>query len=195
MLSARKKKKNKINLLPQEEFDSTVLGRVLAWMLSGFRIIVIAVEVIVMIAFLSRFWFDAKNSDLSDEIKQKEAQILASSSFEKDFRNTQKKLKIFSDATSNEGKISTYLNAIPKAMPNDVFLVSSSIDKDGATINGLALSEQSVAQFMVNLESLEVFDHVELVSVDTNPGNQSLIAFSLTLTSGARDSSALSLNN
>jgi Tfp pilus assembly protein PilN len=146
-----------------------------------------------MLAFLSRFWLDAKNSDLSDEVKQKEAQILASASFEESFRNTQKKLTIFSDATATQGVISTYLGAIPRAMPSDIFLVSSSINPGGATITGLALSEQSIAQFMVNLEALEVFNTVELTRVDTNSDNQSLIAFTISLTSGGGNN-ALSLS-
>ena len=62
------KKEPEINLLPQEEFEGSVIGRILKWGLSTFRIIVIIVEMVVMAAFLSRFWLDAKNSDLNEDI-------------------------------------------------------------------------------------------------------------------------------
>ena len=92
--------KNKsINLLPQEEFDTSLLGRTLKWAMGSFRIIVILTEMVVMAAFLSRFWLDAQNSDLNDSIKTATAQIQAQSSFEKEFRGIQQKLTIFKQIT------------------------------------------------------------------------------------------------
>ena len=70
--------KNKsINLLPQEEFDASIFGRTLKWAMGTFRIIVIITEMVVMGAFLSRFWLDAQNSDLDNSIKIASAQISA----------------------------------------------------------------------------------------------------------------------
>jgi hypothetical protein len=41
--------KNKaINLLPQEEFDISIIGRTLKWAMGTFRIIVIVTEIVVM---------------------------------------------------------------------------------------------------------------------------------------------------
>ena len=68
-------KKKNINLLPKEEFDASVVGRLLRWAMGTFRIIVIITEMIVMAAFLSRFWLDAQNSDLNDEIRFASSQI------------------------------------------------------------------------------------------------------------------------
>ena len=67
---AARKKSSRINLLPQEEFAASTLGRILAWILSTFRILVIMTELIVILAFLSRFWLDARTTDLNEEIKQ-----------------------------------------------------------------------------------------------------------------------------
>jgi len=82
--------KNKsINLLPQEEFEASTIGRVLKWATGTFRIIVIITEMVVMAAFLSRFWLDAQNSDLTDSIKIRSAQISAQGDLEKRFREIQ----------------------------------------------------------------------------------------------------------
>ena len=78
-----------INLLPQEEFANSTIGRVFTWAMSTFRIIVIGMEMVVMVAFLSRFWLDAINVDLNDIIKQRSAVIAAQSYFEKAFRDLQ----------------------------------------------------------------------------------------------------------
>jgi len=54
------KKEKPINLLPKDSFAETTLGRVITWFLGTFRIMVIAVELVVVAAFLSRFWLDSK---------------------------------------------------------------------------------------------------------------------------------------
>ncbi|KKR69678.1 MAG: hypothetical protein UU12_C0039G0005 [Candidatus Woesebacteria bacterium GW2011_GWA2_40_7b] len=102
-----------INLLPQEEFDVSTLGRILKWAMGTFRIIVIVTEMIVMTAFLSRFWLDAQNSDLNDAIAIKTAQISAQSDFEKQFRILQHKLSIFKTLTdSPQASIAKLLNGM-----------------------------------------------------------------------------------
>ncbi len=61
---AARKNQQLINLLPQEEFAVSTLGRILAWLMSTFRYIVIAVEMVVMLAFLSRFWLEWNTHDV-----------------------------------------------------------------------------------------------------------------------------------
>ena len=100
MTSAQKK--SEINLLPQEEFASSTLGRVLTWLLSTFRIIVIATEIIVMAVFLSRFWLDAKANDLNELIRKNQAVLGTTVEFENEFRNIQKKLDTFSKTSGTK---------------------------------------------------------------------------------------------
>src|SRR3989344_9480970 len=108
-------KTRSINLLPQEEFDVSVVGRILKWAMGTFRIIVIVTEMVVMGAFLSRFWLDAQNSDLGDEMGVKSAQVEAQSDFEKKFRRLQTKLGIFK-SLSGAVQPSTEINSIASKM-------------------------------------------------------------------------------
>jgi hypothetical protein len=85
-----------INLLPQDDFQTTGIGRVLKWALSTFRVMVIVTELVVMSAFLSRFWLDSKNSDLNEAMGIKKAQVMAYKEVEKEFRSYQTKLSIAS---------------------------------------------------------------------------------------------------
>ena len=166
-MAARKDKKHQINLLPQEEFAGTTLGRTLKWAMGSFRIIVIVTEMVVMAAFLSRFWLDARNADLNDLIKQKVAVISASSEVENEFRDTQKKLKIFSSLAVKEGIVSNAINRITSLLPPDVFLISYSFNQESIQIKGASTSEVSIAQFIVNLENSDLFEKVSLSNVDT----------------------------
>lgn len=177
-MAAKKDKKHQINLLPQEEFEGSTLGRTLKWAMSTFRIIVIATEMVVMAAFLSRFWLDARNADLNDEIKQKSAIILASADFEKEFRGLQKKLGIFSNLASFEGVISNTMSEVTSRLPASVFLISYSYNKESVQIKGASTDEVAIAQFMVNLENSEAFEKISLTNVDTSQA-EGVLTFSL----------------
>jgi len=157
------------------------MGRVLTWLLTTFRIIVIVVEMIVMLAFLSRFWLDAKNADLNDEIKQKQAQIEASKNTETQFNQIQEKLKIFSALTAKEKPFTASMDKVTAYIPPDVFINSYDAAAEEIKIAGFSPSERSIAQFITNLESLENFEEVSLVSVDVGQKYEGLIGFILSV--------------
>jgi Tfp pilus assembly protein PilN len=169
--------KNKsINLLPQEEFDASILGRMLKWAMGSFRIIVILTEMVVMAAFLSRFWLDAKNSDLDASIKIASAQISTQSNFEKEFRGVQQKLSIFKQITADATE-SGKLDLVSSKIPGDLVLSSISIQNGVTQIKGTAGSEMGVAQFISNLKASPLIKRVELDSIGSLERNQSLLTF------------------
>lgn len=55
---------NIVNLLPADRFEFSPLGRFLVWALSTGRSVVVLTELVIIVAFLSRFWFDWKLADL-----------------------------------------------------------------------------------------------------------------------------------
>ena len=176
---AARKNKNQVNLLPQEEFEGSTFGRVLVWALSTFRIIVIITEMVVMVAFLSRFWLDARNVDLNDLIKQKQAVISSTSDFEKGFRATQKRLKAFAALSAEDRPISSFLATIVSYLPSDTSLASYSYSGGTIQIKGNAISEASIAQFIVNLEASGGFDAVDMINLDSSTQEASLLTFTL----------------
>ena len=60
-----------INLLGQEDLKHTPQGRILNWALTYGRDIMIGTEIVVLLAFISRFSLDRKLTDLKEEISQK----------------------------------------------------------------------------------------------------------------------------
>lgn len=170
-MPAKKKREAQINLLPQEEFASSTLGRILTWLLSTFRIIVIISEMVVMAAFLSRFWLDAQNTDLNDELKQKQAIIASYSSFEKDFRLAQKRLSIFSALTSSSTPPSYYLGALSSFLPDSIILKSFSYTKGEAQIRASGTSEASIIQYLTSLETSNIFKDVAISQISVDEGD------------------------
>lgn len=176
---AAQPKENSINLLPKDEFSSSNLGRILAWFLSTFRIMVILVELVVVLAFLSRFWLDSRNADLNDEIEQKQAQILASADFEEEFRSIQKRLKIFSQLTAKEKPFSSNLAMLTSYIPAEVFLSSATLAGSKIVLEGFSSAEQGIAQFIANLETVQDYEGVYLTSLDSDTENAGQLTFTL----------------
>ena len=179
-MAAQQKIKNEgINLLPKKGFYTTLAGRILTWILSTFRGIVIFTEIIVMIAFLSRFWLDAKNSDLSDEIDQKQAVIISTLDFEKEYIITQNKLKVFENVLAGEIHASNILKNITESVPNGISLTSLNFGNSLLTINGNSISEIEIQQFIVNLKSHPNFKKISIVNIALDPRTANLINFQL----------------
>ncbi len=177
--------KNKINLLPQEEFEATTLGRILKWALSTFRVMVISMEMVVMLAFLSRFWLDARSNDLNDLIKEKSAVISAQANFEKEVRDTQKRINIFANLTAKGTSASEVLGIINNYLPVSVYLTNFSQNESGIQIKGLSTSEIALAQFMSNLDSSDKFNEISLSNLDSSAKNQSSLTFTLKMKSNS----------
>jgi len=179
-MAARKKRKS-INLLPQEEFAASTKGRILAWLLSTFKTIVIITEMIIMGAFLSRFWLDAKSADLNEEIQQKQAVIAASKDFEDEFKNTQTKLSIISGLSKKEESSQEILAQITSRLPQNIYLNSFSYSESKVKIRGISPSELAIAQLITNLGEIENFEEITLSQLDTSEDQSSLLIFGVTI--------------
>ena len=156
-----KKKSPAINLLPQEEFDRSPLGRTLKWATSTFRTIVIITELVVMAAFLSRFWLDAKNADLNDLITQNRAIIDSHQNLEKEVRLTQQKIKVFSALTKETGS-APLVTKIANLLPEGTRLISVSKVEDSLQIKGVSSNEKEVVQYITNLSSDPSFKEIKV---------------------------------
>jgi Tfp pilus assembly protein PilN len=172
------KKDLKINLLPQKEFERSTLGRILRWAVSSFRIIVIITEMIVMAAFLSRFWLDANNSGLNDTISQKKSTIASFAETENKFRIFQKQIDVFTKISSLTQK-SDYLSLITSLTPPEVILNSISDNEASLQITGYSGSERNISQFLKNLSSNDKFTEVTLNKIDSSEDNSSVIVFTI----------------
>ena len=164
-----------INLLPQEEFAASTLGRVVTWLLSTFRVTVIITEVIVMAVFLSRFWLDVKANDLNEILRKNQAILETTTDFENMFRDLQKKLETFEKISKLQTNPSEYVDRISKNLPQEVYLTSFQITENSIQMKGISVSEIAISQFLVNLRS--VFSNTTLMGTNTNQQNASLIEF------------------
>jgi Tfp pilus assembly protein PilN len=171
-------KAKEINLL-KDRFSQSITGRLLNWLLKTFRIVVMVTEMIVMGAFISRFWLDARNSDLIDEIDQKRMLLEAQSKFENDFRDIQNRLSIIQKLSSSEKLKSQYIERITQNLTNDIVVTSVSFTAKEILVKGTSPSEKSISQFIVNLRAENTFANTQLTQLRAEGGEAGLLEFGI----------------
>ncbi|MBU1129800.1 hypothetical protein KKE45_00570, partial [Patescibacteria group bacterium] len=85
--------KKEISFLPKHQDNHSFIAKLVRWVTTVGRSVIIFTELIVIAAFVSRFWLDRKNSDLSESIRQQKAILESTAPFEKDFLILQNRLK------------------------------------------------------------------------------------------------------
>lgn len=179
MPAKKNTKVRQVNLVPQEDLSSSTSGKVLLWIVSTFRVILIITELFVIGAFISRFWLDAKNTDLSEEMKDKKNIITSLSTFEEDFKDVQNRLVVFDSYKENEGVINDNIRSFISYKPSGVSFESISADLDKVVVVANSVSEIELQQFLVNLKSEDMFENIKLSGV-TMEKYGSTIKFTIT---------------
>jgi len=157
--------RDKVNLLPKDEFEFSSTGKLIGWAVSVGRWIVVFTEFIVICAFLSRFYFDTQLANLFDDIKQKKAIVASAAAFEENFRQTQEKIKIIKKLLNNQQSPSALVGEISQMLPADVSLLQISIDEGEVTLSGLTLSEKGLRVFLNQLVKSPHFSQISLNNI------------------------------
>lgn len=171
---------NKINLLPPDEFEETPLGQFLKWALTIGRYIVIGTELIVILAFLSRFKLDRDLTNLNEDIKAKLVVVESFQDLEEKTRALQVQLQGIKQFTKEGLETDRLLSFIDQNMPLNMFLEDLTLNKEsGLQLEGVALSEVDLATFLNRLEESQLFERISLESISHGGEEGSEIEFGL----------------
>ncbi len=158
-----------INLYRHETIENTPVGRITSWAVTYGRYIMIGTEIVVLLAFISRFSLDRKLTDLREEVAQKQIILEANSVFEDNFKRLQKELKETQSLVQGQGRPDEMLATITQILPVDVHLDDYTMDNDTVTIGAVAASTQGFSQFLVNLQSTNRLAEIEVGEIRKNP--------------------------
>ena len=170
-----------INLLGQEDLAHSPQGRLVKWALTYGRYIMIGTEIVVLLAFISRFSLDRKLTDLKEEIGQKQEILEANTPFENDFRNTQDHLAKIKTLVSSQSEPVDMLKLLSSLMPPDVYLNSLEISNEKITADVIAGTTLGFSQFIGGLQASKNISRVELGDVKKDPLNGIAFKFTATL--------------
>jgi Tfp pilus assembly protein PilN len=170
-------KNKKVNLLIREGFEYTTLGKTLSWLLSAGRTIVIFTELVVIIAFLSRFWLDRSLTDLIEQNNTKKTQIQAAQAFETEFRSAQTRLATYQKLDTTRISASKLVKNVSSLLPSDVALTELTMSKGRLNVHGTSLSEGGLAGFIKAVEDSGKYKNVKLTDIALQTGGQRVISF------------------
>lgn len=154
--------KLKINLLPKKELEGRALEKFLKWSLTFGRYIIVGTEIIVLLAFFSRFKLDRELTDLHEQINQKETIVKFNQEFEKETRNIQKQLKEIKGLEQNYDSVIKLLGFFESNIPKEVTLEKLSLSEERISLSGVSLSTSSFIDFLARIRTSEKFTQVNL---------------------------------
>ena len=174
--------KKELSLLPDSENPNSFSARALMWLTTVGRWVIVVTELIVIIAFVSRFWLDRKNSDLSEVIRQRQAILASTHGFEEEFNSFQKRLVYVRNFYENQPEYNEKVDILVKSTPNDLTYKNISIKQDeknsDVTIDAslIAFNEKSIVDFIKNLKLNPKIDSASINKIEkkANENNYSI---------------------
>jgi len=151
-----------INLIGEEEMEHTPIGRIVTWAVTYGRYIMIGTEIVVLLAFISRFSLDRKLTDLNEEISQKQAIIEANVDFEQEFRDVQNQLTNIQKLIKTPTHMIEALDTVQSLLPIDVYLNSLEITPNKLTADAVAGTAGGFSTLIANLQSTKFFKDVDI---------------------------------
>lgn len=161
-----------ISLLPNEADNNSFIARLLRWVTTVGRVVIIITEFIVIGAFLSRFWLDRKNADLSEILRQQKAILNSTKDFETDYNSLQQRLAYIKNFYQSEPKYTTILNSFIQSLPNGIYLQNLTFNRDKKTSLIIIASqlysyqEDPIIDFITNIKLNPDVTNIEVQKIE-----------------------------
>lgn len=165
---------SRVNFLPSDRFEFSKTGKFLNWALTTGRYLVVMTELVVTVAFLSRFWFDRILTDLRESRFQKEVTVDSFKDFEQKFLSIQTRLNFVKQTVDASLKADGELATINELSPKGVDYSQIQIDSDRTSLSGFAAGALDFSSLLSGLESQERFSEISVkvlrLSLARKPG-------------------------
>lgn len=140
---------------------------------------VVFTELIVILAFLSRFILDRQISDLNDRIKEQVAVIGANSEFEQKFRFTQARLKSTENLINSQSGATNILDKITPLVSADVTVAKLTVVDGTAQLSGISQTTTGLSQTISAFRKSEYVTDVGITNISMGENTSGAIRFTL----------------
>jgi hypothetical protein len=155
-----------INLLGSNAPDTSVFGRMITWVSTFGRYIMVVTELVVLVAFVSRFSLDRKLTDLNEEISQKQEILEVNADLETSIRTLQATLKSAKEIIVNEPLPLDVITMLQRTTPTGTALDGFTIRGNRLTTKAFSLSASSFNQFLAQLTADSLVQSVNVDSIE-----------------------------
>jgi len=168
----------KVNLLPEDPFFQTILGRTLRWAVSVGRYIVIFTELIVILSFGARFTLDRQLTDLNDQIHQKETVIQSYGDLESQVLSVQSRIDQYQQLAQSHN-LADALPALSSITPTGVTLKELSLTPTSVTFSGTSQSQNALNLLISNISLSPSFFNVRINQISSTGSEADGITFQI----------------
>ncbi len=172
-----------VNLIPDDPFFDTIIGRVLRWAVSVGRYIVMFTELIVIISFATRFSLDRQLTDLNDSINQKSNLIQSYGDLEQNIKSAQNKLDQYQQLEQQKN-LADVFPALSAIIPSDVILQTLSIKTNQISLTGTTQSQTSLNLLVNNIQLSTAFRNVSIDRIESGKDNATQLFFQISADTG-----------
>ncbi|MDO8638340.1 MAG: PilN domain-containing protein [Candidatus Daviesbacteria bacterium] len=160
----------KINLLVQKNIQPKIYVRLLKWILSSGKFIVIVVELITISAFVYRYKLDSDLIDVQEKIKEIVPYIQSLKNNEILIRQTQFQLQTIQQIKSTNPAFENIFTKIALLTPKSIRLTNISLQitspvKTDLTISGVTPSNLELSTFIKTLQNDPTFSNISLTNI------------------------------
>jgi len=158
-----------INLVPPSEFEMSFWGRFLKWAVTTGRYIIILTELVVILAFLSRFKLDRDLSNLNEEIEGKKRILEANLHQENEFLTVKQRLEAASTLVGEKQASGKSLDLLVEKIPLEVKANQISVTPRDVTLAANTLTEQAMGQLLVRMDKSQSWRSLDLREISADP--------------------------
>lgn len=161
----------RLNIFRTQDEQINLINRVLPWLLSSGKFILIFVELIVIGGFMMRYLLDSQISDLDNQISSEVNYIKARKNDEQQIRLTQFQLANIRQVKNSNLDFPTILSKISQFTPQTASLTSIDLNKTAdspfyvLTITGKATTPTEVSAFVAALAQDSTFSNIDIASI------------------------------
>lgn len=182
MPKIEKQIKLSIDILRPQSEPKKIAIKLIQWVLSAGRYLIIFVEILVLTAFVSRFKLDNDISENQDEIDAKIPFVQSFKGNEAIIRKFQSQINFIRNLKPNRTDYIGFMDKIAAQTPGGITLsnmnFTGSAGKISLKLTGIAQNNDQLSTFVFGLKSDPSFSGVNLGSISLDQG---LINFSIDL--------------
>lgn len=158
-----------INLLRPQGLSDQFAVKLIRWLLTTGRFIVVIVEAVVLVAFVVRFKYDSDLETLSDNINQQIPVVQSYKNDEVIIRQTQKQLSLIKQLRTSSPDYPSIIKELSSQTPQGVKLNSLNLEKTDSSVlirlTGEVINSGDLSAFLQGLKGDKNFSDINLESI------------------------------
>ena len=162
---------SKVNLLPPSDFEQSFWGRFLRWAVTTGRYIIILTELVVILAFLSRFKLDEDLRKLNEQINGQVGFLDSQQTQLDQFLKLQSKLNLVDKMVDGRTDPGIDMDYIQNKLDSNLIIKKREFYPGMMSITAVTLSEQAMGQLLSSMSADGVWKSLDVTNIAGDKAN------------------------